>query len=463
MPDVSRYDAIIIGSGQAGGPLSTELARAGRHVALIERAFVGGTCINYGCTPTKTMVASARVAYLARRGPEYGVNVSGVSIDQAIVRQRTRDMVERFRAGSESSITGTPGVDLIYGEATFTGQKTIRVTGSDGNEQDLTADLVFINTGARSAPPTFDGIDTVPYLDSTSVMELAETPRHLLVLGGGYIGLEFAQMFRRFGSEVTVVHRGRRIMQREDEDITDCLQQILEEDGISLRLQSEATAVRMSGDSIEVTITAPDGDRTVTGSHLLVATGRIPNTDRLNLPATGVEADDKGYVTVNERLETGVDGIYALGDVKGGPAFTHISYDDYRIVRDNLLRGGSRTTGDRPVPYVVFTDPELGRIGLSEQEAKEGGKEVLVATMPMSSVARASESAETRGMMKVLVDPETDRIVGAAILGLFGGEIMSHYQLAMMGGLTCDQLADAVFAHPTLAEATNNLISKLAR
>lgn len=463
MPEPTRYDAIIIGAGQAGGPLSTALADAGRSTALIEANEVGGTCINWGCTPTKTMVASARVAYLAGRAADYGVRTGPLSVDQTVVRQRTRAIVEQFRAGSERAITSNPGVTLIRGEATFTGPKQIRVTASDGTTEDLTADLVFINTGARPSIPPIHGIDQVPFLDSTSIMDLAETPSHLIVLGGGYIGLEFAQMFRRFGSEVTIVHRGARLMEREDEDITDCMQQVLEEDGIALRLKSSATSVRRSGDRIELDITTGDAPATITGSHLLVATGRIPNSDRLNLAAAGVETSGRGHIRVNDRLETTADGIYALGDVHGGPAFTHISYDDYRIVRDNLLHSGNRTTGDRPVPYVVFTDPELGRVGLTETEARKQGKDILVATMPMSSVARASESAETRGLMKVIVDRKTDQVLGAAVLGLYGGEIMTTFQLAMMGGLTCDTLANAVFAHPTLAEAINNLISNLAR
>ncbi len=303
-----------------------------------------------------------------------------------------------------------------------------------------------------------EGIGDVPTLDSTSIMELGETPAHLIVLGGGYIGLEFAQMFKRFGSDVTIIHRGARLLEREDEDITDAMLQILEEDGITVHLRSEATSARMDGDDIELTLKSGE---TVTGSHLLVATGRIPNSDRLNLTGAGVKADAKGYITVNERLETSAEGVYALGDVNGGPAFTHISYDDFRIVRDNLMHDGDRKTTDRPVPYVVFTDPELGRVGLSEREAKEQKIDVLVATMPMSSVARAAESDETRGLMKVLVDKKTDQIVGAAVLGLYGGEIMTNFQLAMMGGLTGTQLANAVFAHPTLAESINNLISKL--
>ena len=463
MPEPTHYDAIIIGSGQAGGPLSTALANEGYTSALIEQAHVGGTCINYGCTPTKTMVASARVAYLNRRARDYGVEHSAVSIDQDAIRQRKRDIVEQFRAGSESAITSTPGVELIYGQATFTGPKTVQITDADGALTEVSADRIFINSGARPAPATMDGVDEIDYLDSTSIMELDETPEHLIVLGGGYIGLEFGQMFRRFGSDVTIVHNGAHLMDREDEDIAETMQEILREDGITLHLRSEAIRVAKTDDGLSVTIKSGDKEQVVIGSHLLVAVGRVPNTDRLNLSAAGVDLDKHGNITVNDRLETSAEGIYALGDVKGGPAFTHIAYDDFRIVRDNLLHDGDRKTSDRPVPYVMFTDPELGRVGLSEKDAKEQGIDVLVATMPMSSVARAAEMDETRGMMKVLVDKKTDLVVGAAVLGIWGGELMTVFQMAMMGGLTCDKLANAVFAHPTLAESINNLISKLDR
>lgn len=461
MTDSRHFDAIIIGAGQAGGPLSTALAGDGRTVALIEQAAVGGTCINYGCTPTKTMVGSARVAYLARRAGDYGINVSGLAIDQTVIRKRKRDIVEQFRAGSERAITGAAGVELIYGEATFTGPRRVRVTGQVGATMDLAADLIFINTGARTMIPTIPGIDVVPYLDSTSIMELDATPEHLIVLGGGYIGLEFGQMFRRFGSEVTIVHRGRQLLDREDEDIARGIEEILIDDGIKVRLRSEAIAVEPGDDGVVVTVRPDGAESTVSGSHLLVAIGRTPNSDRLNLSAAEVDVDERGFIAVNERLETSAKGVYALGDVKGGPAFTHISYDDFRVVRDNILHEGSRTTDDRLAPYVVFTDPELGRVGLTEREAKERSIRYRKATMPMANVARAIETAETRGFMKVLVDQDTDLIIGAAVLGVWGGEIMSQIQLAMMGGITCSQLADAVFAHPTFAESINNLVSRL--
>jgi pyruvate/2-oxoglutarate dehydrogenase complex dihydrolipoamide dehydrogenase (E3) component len=457
----THYDAIIIGAGQGGGPLSTALAKAGRRTALIERDQVGGTCINYGCTPTKTMVASARVAWLACRGADYCVQTGPIGIDQTVVRERKRAMVESFRAGSEKQFTSTDGLELIRGSATFTGPHSLRVT-CDGSGQELTADLIFIDTGTRNAAPKIAGLDTVPHLDSTSIMELDETPDHLIVLGGGYIGLEFAQMFRRFGSTVTVIQRASHLLVREDDDIADAMRQILEEDGIDVLLDTEASRVQKADDGIEVTVKSKGGEQAITGSHLLVAIGRAPNTDDLNLAAAGVETNDKGFVTVNERLETNVPGIYALGDVNGGPQFTHISYDDFRVVRDNLLKGGNRTTHDRQVPYCVFTDPELGRVGLTERQAREQGYQIRVAKMKMSSVARAREMDETRGLMKVLVDAKTDQILGGAILGVWGGEIMTQLQLAMMGKLTCREISDAVFAHPTLGESLNNLLSSLS-
>ncbi|HYP59827.1 MAG TPA: mercuric reductase [Thermomicrobiales bacterium] len=458
MAAATHYDAIIIGAGQGGSPLSTALARAGRRTALIERDQIGGTCINYGCTPTKTMVASARVAWLARRGADYGVQTGTIAVDQPVVRERKRKIVESFRAGSEKRIESAKGLDLIRGSATFTGPRSLRVACDGDSEQELTADLIFIDTGTRNATPKIDGLADVPHLDSTSIMELEETPEHLIVLGGGYIGLEFAQMFRRFGSAVTVIQRGSHLLAREDDDIADAMRQILEEDGIDVRLNAEASRVRAANGGVEVTV---NGKEAISGSHLLVAIGRAPNTDDLNLAAAGVETNEKGFVNVNERLETNVPGVYALGDVNGGPQFTHISYDDFRIVRDNLLKGGNRTTRDRPVPYCVFTDPELGRVGLTERQAREQGRRIRVAKMPMSSVARAREMDETRGLMKVLVDRETDRILGGAILGVWGGEIMTQLQLAMMGKLTCRDLSDAVFAHPTLGESLNNLLSSL--
>lgn len=456
-----RYDAIVIGAGQAGGPLATALANAGRHTALIERSHVGGTCINEGCTPTKTMVASARVAYLARRAADYGVNTGDVRVDLGVVRQRKRDIVTSFREGSEGRIASTANLDLLMGEARFTGPQTIEVAMNDGTQRSLQADAFFINAGARPQIPNLPGIDQVPVLDSTSIMELAEVPDHLMVIGGGNIGLEFGQMFRRFGSKVTIVQRGPRLLGREDADIAQAVTDLLREDGIEIHLETDIQSVEPAADGIRLHLQGPDGEITITGSHLLAAAGRTPNTDSLNLAAAGVVTDHHGYITVDDRLATNVPGIYALGDIKGGPAFTHISYDDFRIIRTNVIEGGNATITGRPVPYVVYIDPQLGRIGLTETEARQLGREIRVATMPMSSVARALETDESRGVMKAIVDANTDQILGAAILGIEGGELMSMLQLAMMGDLPYTTLRDGVFAHPALAESLNNLFSTL--
>ncbi len=456
-----HYDDIVIGAGQAGGPLSTALARAGRRVALVEREHVGGTCINEGCTPTKTMVASARVAYLARRAADYGVSTGPVAVDMHTVRQRKRDIVESFRSGSERRIESTEGVDLLMGEASFVGPKTVEARLSGGEMRELRAERFFINTGARPAIPSLPGLDGVPFLDSTSIMELDSVPEHLLVLGGGYIGLEFGQMFRRFGSRVTIVQRGPRLMAREDADVAEAVAEILREDGIEVLLETDTLRVERNSDGapIRLYVRSVSGERTLDGSHLLVAAGRVPNTDRLHLEKAGVETDRGGFVKANQRLETNVPGIYALGDVKGGPAFTHISYDDFRILRTNLIEGGSATIADRPVPYTVFIDPQLGRIGMSEDEARKSGRIIRVAKMPMSYVARALEVDEPRGFMKAIVDADDGQILGGAVLGIEGGEMMAQLQLAMMGKLSYTVLRDAIFAHPTLAEAWNNLFS----
>jgi pyruvate/2-oxoglutarate dehydrogenase complex dihydrolipoamide dehydrogenase (E3) component len=462
MTSQTEYDAIVIGAGQAGGPLSTALARAGWRTAIIEREHVGGTCINEGCTPTKTMVASARVAYLARRGADYGVQTGVVTVDIKKVRQRKRDIVDSFRNGSQRRIESTPGVDLLMGEASFTGPKTLEVRLNSGETRQLTANTIFINAGDRPAKPSISGIETVSTLNSTSIMELDVIPEHLLVIGGGYVGLEFGQMFRRFGSQVTIIQRGAYLLAREDPDVAEEVANIMREDGIDVLLETRPVRVEQSSlGSIRLTVQTPTGERTLTASHLLVAAGRVPNTDWLNLEAAGVQTDKRGYIQVNERLETNVPGIYALGDIKGGPAFTHISYDDFRIIRTNLLEKGNATIHERLVPYTVFIDPQLGRVGLGEAEARTQGRNIKVAKMPMNYVARALEVDESRGFMKAVVDADTGQILGCAVLGIEGGEIMAMLQMAMMGKLAYTVLRDAVFAHPTLAESLNNLFSAL--
>jgi len=460
----NRYDAIVIGSGQGGGPLAGKLAKAGKRVALIEREHAGGTCVNEGCTPTKTMIASARAAHLARRAADYGVHVGDgeVRVDLERVRQRKRDIVESFRSGSENSLRKLENLDLLMGTGRFTAPHEVHVELNRGGGLELTAPTIVVDVGTRPTTPPIDGLGSVPYLTNASIMELGEAPEHLLVIGGGYVGVEFAQMFRRFGSRVTLLQRGPQLLTREDGDVADALTGVLREEGIDIWLNAEVgSATRVDG-GLRLTA-AVDGDtRTVEGSHLLVAAGRQPNTDALGLEQAGIELTDRGFVPVDDRLRTRVDGIYALGDVTGGPAFTHTSYDDYRILASDLLGDGSRRgTGERLLAYTVYTDPQLGRVGLSEQEARNAGFDVRVATLPMSSVARALETDETRGVMKAVVDAGTERILGAAMLGTEGGELAAAIQIAMLGDLPYTTLRDAPIAHPTYAESLNNLFARL--
>ncbi len=457
-----QYDVIIVGAGQSGGPLATALGASGRKTAIIEREHVGGTCINEGCTPTKTMVASARVAYLARRGADYGVRTGPIGVDMTVVRKRKRDIVESFRSGSENRLTHSDNVYLLMGEASFVDAHTMEVTFPNDPPQRISAPIIILNTGARPTIPDIPGLASVPTLNSTSIMELDSVPDHLIALGGGYIALEFGQMFRRFGSRVTVIERGPQLLSREDDDIASEVAKILREDGVEVLLQTKTLRVEPGPDGkIEVIVEGPDGERAVVGSHLLVATGRTPNTDRLNVAAAGLAIDARGFIPVNARLETNVPNIYAMGDVNGGPAFTHISYDDFRIMRANLLDEGNMTTTGRLVPYTVYIDPQLGVVGMSERAAQRAGRRVRVAKMPMSYIARALETDEPRGLMKAVVDAETGQILGCAILGAEGGELMSMIEIAMMGKLPYTALRDAIFAHPTFAEAFNNLFATL--
>ena len=460
MSTTDHYDAIVIGSGQGGTPLCTALAEAGLRTALVEREHVGGTCINKGCTPTKTMIASGRVAYLAGRGADYGVHTGPITIDMERVRQRKRDIVVKFRSSNQGKIEKTAKLDLIFGEASFTGPKSVNVRMRDGSQRTLTGDKFFINAGDRPSVPQLDGLKDVPHLDSTSIMELEAVPEHLLVLGGGYVGLEFGQLFRRLGSNVTIVQSGRQLLGREDPDVAQEVAHILEQDGINILLNAIAKRVGQPAGEIRVDIDQQGRSQTITGSHLLVATGRTPNSDTLNLPAAGIKTDSHGFIVSNDRLETNVSGVYVLGDIKGGPAFTHISYDDFRIIRTNLIEKGDASTARRLVPYTVFIDPQLGRIGMTETEARTQNKKIRVAKMPMAYVARALEVDESRGFMKAVVDADSGQILGAAVLGIEGGEIMAVFQLAMMGRLPYTSLRDGVFAHPTLAESLNNLFTR---
>ncbi len=460
---MEHYDAIIIGSGQAGTPLCLALAEAGRKTALIESQHVGGTCINVGCTPTKTMVASARVAYLARRAADYGVRCGPVSVDMEKVHRRKQSIVDDFRSASQRRLENAKNIELVFGEAHFSGPKAVEVSLTAGGTRTLTADTIFINTGARPSRPHIAGLNSVRALDSTSIMELQELPEHLLVLGGGYVGLEFGQMFRRLGSAVTLVQHGKQLLDREDTDVAVEVYKLLKTEGIEILLETEAVGVHATASGVSLELRGPAGVNTVAGSHLLLAAGRMSNSAQLNLVAAGVSVNSRGFIPVNDRLETNVAGIYALGDVNGGPAFTHISYDDYRIIRNNLLRGGQSSTKDRPVPYTVYIDPQLGRIGLTEQEARAQGRAIRVAKIPMTWVARALETAESRGFIKAVVDAQTRQILGAAVLAVEGGEIMSMLQIAMMGKLPYTALEDGIFAHPALAEGLNTLFMNMEK
>jgi pyruvate/2-oxoglutarate dehydrogenase complex dihydrolipoamide dehydrogenase (E3) component len=461
MSTPERYGAIIIGSGQAGTPLSTTLASSGVRTVLIEREQVGGTCVNQGCTPTKTMVASGRVAYLARRAADFGVHTSRIRVDLRKVRQRKRDIVESFRNGSQAKIEKTANLELIFGEARFVAAKTIAVRTREGSERLLTAKSIFINAGTRASRPNLEGLDHVPTLDNASIMELGTVPKHLLILGGGYIGLEFGQLFRRFGSRVTIVQSGSQLLTHEDPDVADEVKNVLQQDGVEVLLNASAQEVRRTGRSIRLKIRQRRRSITLAGSHLLVATGRVPNSDTLNLGAAGIQTDNRGYLKVDDHLRTTASGVYALGDIKGGPAFTHISYDDFRIIRANLLEKKNASTKDRMVPYTIFIDPQLARIGLTEEQSRAQKRKIRVARLPMTAVARALETGETRGFMKAIVDRKTNQILGAAIFGIEGGEVMSVMEVAMMGKLPYTALRDGVFAHPTLAESMNNLFSAM--
>jgi pyruvate/2-oxoglutarate dehydrogenase complex dihydrolipoamide dehydrogenase (E3) component len=407
------------------------------------------------------MVASGRVAYLARRAADYGVHTGPVSIDLQRVRERKRNIVDNFRNGSQARIERTANLELIFGDARFTAPRTVEVFLKDGTRRALSAKSVFINAGTRASRPSLDGLDNVSALDNASIMELDTVPEHLLILGGGYIGLEFGQLFRRFGSRVTIVQLGGQLLSREDPDIAQEVARIFQQDGIEVLLKARAMSVKQADGNIRLEVRQQDHSITLAGSHLLIATGRVPNSDKLNLAAAEVQTDESGFIKVNDRLETTASGVYALGDIKGGPAFTHISYDDFRIIRANLIEKKNASTNNRLVPYTVFIDPQLGRVGLTEKEARVQKRNIRVAKLPMTSVARALETDETRGFMKAIVDADSNQILGAAVLGIEGGEIMSALEIAMMGKLPYTALRDGIFAHPTLAESLNNLFTAM--
>jgi pyruvate/2-oxoglutarate dehydrogenase complex dihydrolipoamide dehydrogenase (E3) component len=460
--DFKQFDAIIIGAGQSGPPLAKALAGAGQQVALVERKHVGGSCINTGCTPTKTMIASARIAHLVGRAKDYGVDAAFNSVNFQKVIERKQDVVKSFREGSKKKLLETEGLTLLEGEASFTGNKELQVKFANGKTEHIKAGTIVINTGTVPNMPPIPGLGDAKPLNSASIMELNELPRHLLIIGGGYIGVEFGQMFRRFGSEVTIIQRDKQLLSMEDSDVAEEVAKILKNEGLEIILNADTKEVeKPEPDKIILTVEAGGKSQKFEGSHLLVAAGRVPDTEILNLESTGVKTDDRGFISVNVQLETAVPGIFATGDVKGGPAFTHISYDDFRILKKNLLEDGNATTTGRPLPYVVFIDPQLGRIGLTEKAAKEIGHKCLVAKMPASWVARAIEIDETDGLLKVIVDNSTGQILGAAVLCVEGGEVMALLQVAMMAGMHYTTLRDAIFSHPTISEAMNTLFGMI--
>ncbi len=455
------YDVIVIGSGQAGTPLAKKLAKAGKKTALIEKRFVGGTCVNDGCTPTKTIIASARNAYMATR-TDLGVEVSSFKVNLPAIMQRKDGIVLKSRNGGQQGLEDTENLDLIFGDASFTGIKMITVNLNDGGIEEMTAELIFIDTGAKTTIPEIEGIKTVPYLTSTTILDLKELPESLIIIGGNYIGLEFGQMFSRFGSKITVLEKGKRIMSREDEDVSETVTQFLSEEGISIISNVEIMKAEKSPEGkITVTIKKDNRQQQITASHLLVAVGRSPQTKTLNLEKTGIETDEKGFIKVNDKLETTAQSIYAMGDVKPGPAFTHIAYNDHLVVFKNLMKNANVSIKGRPVPYCMFTDPQLGRVGLSENEAREQGLDIKVAKLTMEHVARANEMNETKGFMKAVVDAKTDQILGATVLGYEGGEVMAVLQMAMQGKITAQQLRENIFAHPTMSESINNLFMSI--
>jgi pyruvate/2-oxoglutarate dehydrogenase complex dihydrolipoamide dehydrogenase (E3) component len=442
-----EYDAIIVGSGQGGNPLAYHLADLGWSVALIEKKYLGGTCINVGCTPTKTMVHRAQVAYYARNAARWGVNTSNVSVDLPKIVAQKEDVVLSFRGGQQKQVDKRASLRLHHGHARFVGPHQLKV-GDDL----LESEKIFINTGCRPSVPEIPGLATVPYLTNESVMQLTTLPEHLLILGGGYIGMEFGQMFRRYGSRVTVLHTGRQIVSREDPETAAELRRALEAEGIQFLLNTRTTRVANKSSVFTLSFESPTGSSSVTGSHLLVATGRRPNTDDFGLDKAGVETDKSGYIKVNGRMETNVPGVWALGDCKGGPAFTHISYNDFQIVYGNLVEGKNLSIENRLVPSCVFTDPQLGGVGMTEKEARAKGFKLKIGRCPMTNVARAIERGETAGLMKIVVDASNDLVLGASILASEGGELVQILTTLILAKQPYTLLKGVIYIHPTLAE-----------
>jgi pyruvate/2-oxoglutarate dehydrogenase complex dihydrolipoamide dehydrogenase (E3) component len=452
-----HFDAIVIGSGQAGPPLVGRLVAAGMKVALVEREHFGGTCVNTGCMPTKALVASAYAAHLARRGGEFGVLLDGpVRIDMARVKARKDTISGNARHGVEKYLRGMDGCTLFKGHARFEGTDTVRI-----DDEVITAPKIFINVGGRASVPAMPGLETISYLTNTSILELDRVPRHLVVIGGSYIGLEFAQMYRRFGAEVTVIEKGPRLIGREDPEVSEAIRGILEAEGIRIRTSAECFSFAPHSEGVSVQINCSSGEPAITGSDLLLAIGRRPNTDDLGLDRAGVGVDKRGYITVDDRLRTSVRGIWALGDCNGRGAFTHTAYNDFEIVAANLLDGADRKVSDRILGYALFVDPPLGRVGLTEEQARAAGHDVLVSTRPMTHVGRAIEKGETLGFMKIVADAGTKQILGAAILGTGGDEAVHGILNAMNAKTPYPDLQWAVPIHPTVSELIPTVLGGL--
>jgi pyruvate/2-oxoglutarate dehydrogenase complex dihydrolipoamide dehydrogenase (E3) component len=458
MTSPQEFEAIIVGGGQ-GAALARYLARGGMKTALIESGPIGGTCVNYGCTPSKTLIASARTAYVARRAKEFGIQTGVVSADWPKVRRRALRIVKNFRDEIGERLESTPGLTWLHGTASFVSPDILAVAPSIRGKtpQLVHAPRIVLATGTGSAVPDIEGMDDIDWLDSESILQLRELPRHLIIIGGGYIGLEYGQMMRRLGAQVTIVQASTQVLSREDTDIAEALQDILREDGIRLFLSTKATRFQPTKNGIRVTLETPSGPKNISGSHVLFATGRRPNIESLALVNGGIHTDEKGYITVNGALRTSRNGVWAMGDVAGSPPFTHVAFDDARQLRDHFLHGAKVSTRDRLYSYVVFTDPQLGRTGLSEREAREKGHCIHVAHLPVCDTARGIESGETRGFLKAIIDAKTDRILGGSFLAPEGGELIAVLQTAILGKLPYTALRDAPIAHPTLAESLNRL------
>ncbi len=453
MRSEQHFDAVVLGGGMAGLPLALKLGSKGLKVALIERDKLGGTCLNRGCIPSKTMIASANVAHHTRRADAWGITVDSVRVDLGRVVDRKDELVGSILRGAQSNVSKNEHVRLIRGEANFIGPKLLTVNG-----QTISGEKVFINTGTRNRLPHIAGLDEVPYLDSTTAMELRELPTHLLIVGGGYIGVEFAQMYRRFGSRVTVVQRADQVLPQEDADIADALKGVLEKEGIAIHLEASATTVERQGAQIRLTGQRKGAPLELFGSHLLVATGRQPNTDMLNLQAAGVETDAHGFVLVNDRLETSAEGVWALGDVRGGEMFTHTARDDARIVYENVVKGADLSTRGRVVPYAVFSDPQLGRVGLNERQARAKGYALKIGRYEGRKVAKARAIGEAEGLIKVIADAASDKLLGACVLLANGAEVVHELIPALKLGAKFTDLTDMLHIHPTLAEGVSSAL-----